>query len=337
MKARAMKSLRRFLPFPLSIVLVSGSLLQATPARAQTASDKAAAEALFREGRRLFDAGSYPAACAKLAESERLDPAPGTLLNLAGCYEKNGQTASAWATFKEAVSASHQKGRADWEELARTRAAALEPALSRLTISVAASSLDGLQVHRDGAAVGQAEWGTPIPVDPGPHVIDATAPGRTAFHQSVDVGGGGTNVTVSIPELAVDSGGGRGGEGGGSDASAPSPGSTQRIIGLTVAGAGVVGIGIGAVFGIVAMNKENSALGSDCTADKYCNQQGLQLGQDAHSAATASTIAFAAGAVAVAGGLTLYFLAPKNPAAPAVGLRASGLPGGASLGLVGAW
>ena len=333
-----MKTLRRLLPFPLSIVLLSGSLLQATWARAQTASDKAAAEALFREGRRLFDSGSYPAACAKLAESERLDPAPGTLLNLAGCYEKNGQTASAWATFKEAVSASHQRGRADWEELARTRAAALEPGLSRLTISVASSSLDGLQVHRDGAAVGQAEWGTPIPVDPGPHVIDATAPGRTAFHQSVDIGVGGTNVTVSIPELAVDSGGGGGaGGGGGTDGSGPSPGSTQRIIGLTVAGAGVVGIAIGAVFGIVAMNKENSALGSDCTADRYCNQEGLQLGHDAHSAATASTIAFAAGAVAVAGGLTLYFLAPKNPAAPAVGLRASSLPGGASLGLVGAW
>jgi len=329
MAARVMNHLRRNLP----LLLVSGSLLLAAPARAQSASDKAAAEALFREGRKLFDAGSYPAACAKLAESERLDPAPGTLLNLGGCYEKNGQTASAWATFKEAVSASHQKGRADWEDLARTRAAALEPNLSRLTITVAAASTEGLQVLRDGAVVGQAEWGTAIPVDPGTHVIDATAPKRTAFHQSVDVAGSGAGQSVSVPELAVDAGAGSaGGENGGT-----SPGSTQRIVGLVVTGAGVVGIGIGAVFGVIAMNKENSALGSDCTADKYCNQQGLQLGQDAHSAATASTIAFGVGAAAVAGGLAIYFLAPKNPAAPTVGLRASGLPGGASLGIVGAW
>jgi hypothetical protein len=330
MGARVMKPLRRI----LSPLLVSGSLLLAGAAHAQSASDKAAAEALFHEGRKLFDAGNYPAACAKLAESERLDPAPGTLLNLAGCYEKNGQTASAWATFKEAASASHQKGRTDWEELARTRAAALEPNLSRLTITVVASSIDGLQVLRDGAVVGQAEWGTAIPVDPGTHVIDATAPKRTAFHQSVDVAGGGASQSVSVPELAVDAGAGAagGGETGGSN-----PGSTQRLVGLVVAGAGVVGIGIGAVFGVVAMNKENTALGNDCTADKYCSQQGLQLGQDAHGAATASTIAFGVGAAAVAGGLALYFLAPKSSAAPTVGLRASGLPGGASLGLVGAW
>jgi hypothetical protein len=331
MAARAMKHLRRLLP----LLLVPCFLLSAGTARAQSASDKAAAEVLFHEGRKLFDAGNYPAACAKLAESERLDPAPGTLLNLAGCYEKNGQTASAWATFKEAVSASHQKGRADWEELARTRAAALEPTLSRLTITVTASSADGLQVRRDGAVVGQAEWGTPIPVDPGTHVVDAGAPKRAAFHQSVDIAGGGASVAVSVPELAV--------EAGASDASGPdtagasSPGSTQRIVGLVVTGAGAVGIGIGAVFGIVAMNKENDALNKDCTADKLCNQQGVQLGQDAHGAATASTIAFGVGAAAVAGGLALYFLAPKNPSTATVGLRASGLPGGASLGLVGAW
>ncbi len=329
MAARVMKPLRRILP-PL---LAAGSLLVATTAHAQSASDKAAAEALFREGRRLFDAGSYPAACAKLAESERLDPAPGTLLNLAGCYEKNGQTASAWATFKQAVSASHQKGRADWEELARARAAALEPSLSRLTISLVAST-DGLEVRRDGALVGQAELGTAIPVDPGPHVIDATAPKHTAFHQSIDVAGGGANQAVSIPELAVDAGAA---STGGGEPGSSSPGSTQRLVGLVVTGAGVVGIGIGAVFGVIAMSKENTALGSDCTADKYCNQQGVQLGQDAHGAATASTIAFGVGAAAVAGGLALYFLAPKNPSAPTVGLRASGLPGGASLGLVGAW
>jgi hypothetical protein len=333
MAARAMKPSGRLLSVAL---IASCSVLCAGAAHAQSATDKAAAEALFREGRKLFDAGSYPAACAKLAESERLDPAPGTLLNLAGCYEKNGQTASAWATFKEAQSAAHLKGRADWEDLARTRASALEPNLSRLTITVTTTtaSTDGLQVRRDGAAVGQAEWGTAIPVDPGAHVIDASALNRTPFHQSVDVAGGATSTTVTVPDLAIASGAG-GAAGGGDEAS--NPGSTQRIAGLVIAGAGVVGIGIGAVFGIVAMNKENTALNSDCTGDKLCTQPGVQLGQDAQSAATASTIAFGLGAAAVAGGLVLYFLAPKNPSTATVGLRASSTPGGASLGLVGAW
>lgn len=328
MTAFAMKPLRRLLPL---VVIVPCFLLRASGAHAQSASDKAAAEALFHDGRQLFDAGNYAAACAKFTESERLDPAPGTLLNLAGCYEKNGQTASAWATFKEAGAASHQKGRADWEELARTRAAALEPNLSRLTIVVAASSTEGLQVLRDGAVVGQAEWGTAIPVDPGTHLVEARAPSRTAFQQSVAVAGAGASVSVSVPELAVAA--------PGNDGSTPEPGTagaTQRTVGLVVGGLGVVGLGIGAVFGIVAMNKENTAQQSDCKGD-YCNQAGLQLGQDAHSAATASTIAFGVGAAAVAGGVALYFLAPKSPSTPTVGMRASALPGGASFGVVGAW
>ena len=149
--------------------------------------------------------------------------------------------------------------------------------------------------------------GTAIPVDPG-DVIDATAPKRTAFRQSVDVAGAGASQSISVPELAVDPGAPPlPGEAG------ASPGSTQRILGLAIAGAGVVGIGIGAVFGLVAMNKENSALnGNDCTGQKYCNAQGLQLGQDAHSAATASTIAFGVGAAAVARRSRIYFLAPEN-------------------------
>ena len=326
---RAM-SLRRWAAV---LVLSACPGVTARAAYGQSASDKAAAEALFREGRRLFDAGQYPEACAKLAESERLDPAPGTLLNLAGCYEKNGQSASAWATFKQAAAAARQKGRDDWEELARTRAGALEPRLSRLTITVAAASTEGLQVSRDGAAVGKAEWAAAIPVDPGAHVIDATAPARTAFHQSVDVPSGATRTTVTIPDLPVAPQ-----ERGEGPQPQADPGGAQRTLGVALGAAGVVGLAVGTVFGVVAMNKENEALHNDCTAGRYCSPQGLQLSQGAHDAATASTVAFGIGAAALAGGLVLYFVAPKrSAAAPAVGLRAEARQGGGSLGLVGSW
>ena len=314
-------------------LLLAGGLLASAPAAAQDASNKAAAEALFRDGRALYDQGKYPEACAKFAESQKLDPAPGTLLNLGGCYEKNGQTASAWATFKEAMAASHVKGRTDWEDLARTRAAALEPTLSRLTIAVG-SKADGLAVTRDGKDVGSAEWGTAIPVDPGSHVVDAQAPHRKPFHQSIDVPSGGANVTVTVGELdAADEGGG----GTPGPEPTPSSGSSQRTIGLVVGGLGVIGIGIGTVFGLSAMSKENEATQHDCNASNQCNQNGVQLGKDAQSAATAATIAFAVGGVAIAGGVLLYFTAPKGSSAPTVGLRASAMPGGGTVGIQGAW
>ena len=68
--------------------------------------NEAAAEALFDEAKKLANDGKFAEACPKFAESNRLDRGAGTLIHLADCYEKNKQTASAWATFKEAASAA---------------------------------------------------------------------------------------------------------------------------------------------------------------------------------------------------------------------------------------
>ena len=102
---------------PLALIV---ALASARTSLAQTsAADKAAAQALFDEGKRLMDAGQFAQACPKFADSEKLDPGVGTLLNLGVCYEKNGQTASAWATYKEAASAAANAGEAAREKYAR--------------------------------------------------------------------------------------------------------------------------------------------------------------------------------------------------------------------------
>ncbi len=57
-------------------------------ARAQSAgtNNRAAAEALFSEGRSLSAKGRYAEACPKFEASQQLDPGLGTMLNLAECY-----------------------------------------------------------------------------------------------------------------------------------------------------------------------------------------------------------------------------------------------------------
>src|SRR5580698_2670520 len=110
--------------------LLLAALAFAPDARAQSSSDQAAAEALFKQGRDLMASGQYAEACPKLAESERLDPAPGTLLNLATCYERNGQVASAWVTYKEAATVARKADQPERAQLARRKAAELEPKLS---------------------------------------------------------------------------------------------------------------------------------------------------------------------------------------------------------------
>src|SRR6185295_18781275 len=81
------------------------------------AGNEVAAEALFGEAKKLAAAGKYAEACPKFAESNRLDRGAGTMIHLGDCYEKNKQSASAWATYKEAASAAQAINRKDWEKL----------------------------------------------------------------------------------------------------------------------------------------------------------------------------------------------------------------------------
>src|ERR1700722_1557843 len=140
--------------FVVAIAALSLGALAPGRAFAQDASSQAAAQALFEQARQLMADGKYAEACPKLVESERLDPGAGTLLNLGHCYEKNGQTASAWVTFKDAAAAADLKHRAEGSARARERALALEPTLSKLTIDVPPEArVSGLQVRRDGVEV----------------------------------------------------------------------------------------------------------------------------------------------------------------------------------------
>src|SRR5260221_14727974 len=66
-------------------------------------SDPAAAEQLFLAGRAAMQQGSLETACQRFAESQRLDPAAGTLINLADCLERRGLIASSWQRWKEAL------------------------------------------------------------------------------------------------------------------------------------------------------------------------------------------------------------------------------------------
>src|SRR6185436_13656654 len=76
-------------------------LLWSSAALAQPAG--AQAEVLFRQGRTLLSAGKVAEACSAFEESQKLEPAVTTLLNLAGCREKLGQFATAWGLFLEAA------------------------------------------------------------------------------------------------------------------------------------------------------------------------------------------------------------------------------------------
>src|SRR6185295_17368753 len=108
-----MVSARVFAPLACACAI---GLASSLPAHA--GEPEAAATALFDEGLKLMDQGNYSEACPKLAKSQELAPSGGTLLNLARCYEKNGQHASAWLRYKDAASRASSAKKRDMEKLA---------------------------------------------------------------------------------------------------------------------------------------------------------------------------------------------------------------------------
>jgi tetratricopeptide (TPR) repeat protein len=174
------------------------------PVAAQTETRAAVAEALYRQARDLMAAGKYDQACPKFAESQRLDPATGTLLNLAACHEKQGRLATAWLEYSDAQMAARRDAREDRVDYARTRAQELEPKLSRLTLTLAGGADDAaLSIELDGASVGRAVLGAPTPVDPGLHTVRVSAPGKKPWSASVQVGAMADQQSLVIPALEI--------------------------------------------------------------------------------------------------------------------------------------
>lgn len=310
-------------PVLTSIVLVACLTSTGTALAEASTQEKALASRLFDDASKLMAAGQTVTACPKYAESQRLDPQLGTLLHLGECYVKLGKTASAWASFKEAADIAAQRSDPRADKI-RDRLAGVEKTLSNLVIVVADSEPATLEVRQDGALVGKAGWGTPIPVDPGEHKISATAPGAKAREVTTTVTGNGQTATVTLPPieyLPTDATPAAGSSTptatqatpGAAPAATPSAGSSQRkLAALVVGSVGVVGLGVGAAFGLMVKPTYDKS-DAHCTGNS-CDATGHSDRQSAFSKAEVSNIAFGLGAAALVGGVVLWLTAPKDHA-----------------------
>lgn len=311
--------------------LLGGLILTlAPPAFAQgKAPDAARAEALYDEALSLVEKGRHAEACPKLAESQRLDPALGTQFNLADCYEHIGKPATALAMFRDVERAARAAGKANLEASARQRAERVAPKTPKLRI-VLESAPEGATLQVDGAPadLAAAISGT-APVDPGAHALVVSAPRFVAWKGNITAGNTGV-VDAQVPPLVEDSG---------PEGPPPPPTfTTTRKVAIGVAGAGVVAVAVGSVFGLMAVSKKNDAAASCNSNDpKMCQVGGdVSLWSDAKSLGNISTIAFIAGGALIAGGAAMWFLGAPSTSRPTVtgGIDPNG---GGSLGLRGVW
>ena len=315
----------------LAVVGASGA------ARAdEAAKPQVRADALFKEGRQLLDQKKYDEACAKLSESQRLDPGAGTLLALALCHEGQGKTATAWAELDEAAKLGRKVGRQDLASAAEKRARIMEPNLSKLIIRMPKEGpkqeLVDLTVKVDGAKIPLEDFGAPFAIDSGEHKVDMTAKGKLPKTQIIRMSGAGTieivvdkledapaaaavavsepvsqtttrSAPVKIAPLTEPP----------PDGESPTRGSAQRTFGVVLGALGIGGLGAGGYFAAKAISD-----GAAARCNGPCPAGASDANDRAKQSTTNAIIAFSSGTVALAAGTIIYLTAP-NASSPRAG------------------
>lgn len=306
------------------------AFVQASAGDARAQSNPAIAEKLFLEGNADLKAGRVHEACQKLADSQRLDPAVGTLMHLALCHQKEHRNATAWSEFTDVAAQAQKAGQKERERFAREHADALEKQLQKLVIEVAPAP-PGTVIELDGQVLPATLLGSDVPVDPGDHAIAIHAPGKMAWERpalriepgvqvtriratledapssapAVPPPPAGSSQAAAAPEPAPS-------PASSSETAPTSPSATRKILGYSAAGAALV------LFGVAAVELGTS-IGRSNDESKY--PQGSDARKtvaDQSSQAMTYAIAFGAGGLVAAGAsVFLLFAGPGDTRAPA--------------------
>jgi hypothetical protein len=222
--------------------------------------------------------------------------------------------ASAPAAFKRA------------QDDARTELAAIEPKIGSLRIVLTgpgAADPTKVTVKLDEQSVTSALIGVHRPIDPGKHVVTATAAGRSPVTQEVALGDGEkkeVSLEVEAPAAGAAVPGGDGQTGGPTGPSGPEkPKGTSPLKYVGIAGMGLGGAGLiaGAVFTAMFVSKSKEADDAFNACPKPCpaakQAQITELDQAAASRGTGAAVGFAAGAALAGAGVALFLIGSKKP------------------------
>ncbi len=207
-----------------------------------------------------------------------------------------------------------------------------QPTLVLAARDAAGNDLVAVTVTMDGQPFADRLPGTPLPVDPGEHTFVFQTPGQPPLEKRLVIReneqGRREGVTLGGARAAGDAaaGAGEGLKG------APPGHGTQKVLALIAGGLGVVGVGVGSAFGLIALSNRNAAQ-SVCPG-QCSDSSGVSKWSDAKTAGNVSTVAFVVGGVGLAAGAVLWLTASPAPGPGATARLGLG-PG--SLRLEGTW
>jgi len=318
---------------PLGAATLLAALIATAPAAAQQES---VAESLFRQAREEMKRGEPAAACPKFEESYRLDPAAGTLLNLALCEEALGNTATAWTKLRQFLdSAPAGDNRL---AVAQEKIAKLEAELPWVQLVIDGGD-DQMIVQLDDVELRNASLSQAIAVNPGEHVVRVKratgeaneTPFRIRAAEKLDMripapARLAPPVTPQVGEQLA--------QPPRKEAATTNPNTPshirkgERAVAYGFGAVGIAGLITSGVFGLMALHDRN-VVHEQCPKSECENQAGLDATESGARNEKVANVALVVGALGLATGGILFWHSGRATA------KVSASPNGASLSLVG--
>lgn len=344
----------RHLFFPgLGAAFLCAAVTVSRTGTAATDEEKAGARAAAVEGARAFSEKRWGDTVDLFSRAEAMVHSPVHLLFIARADVELGKLVLAREAY---MKASRERVEPDMppafqraHDQAGDELKALEPRLPYVTLKVEGVPLQSVVVTMDGVKVPTPLIGLPRPVDPGEHKFEAgegfvgdpvvvavaEAERKTA---TLTLQVAATPVIVAAPAATPVGAGAAPAAGSDGGAQEPAKGGPNglRIASYAALGVGVVGLGMGTVFGLKAgsdRTKANDLCKNDCPESK--RGEIASFDNSANSASTVAKVGFVLGGVGIGAGVTLFFLssgkktepAPQASVQPWVGLGSAGVAG----------
>lgn len=306
--------------FTFAALVTVTLLAAASPAFAEPSlSDRETARALMDEGDAKREKNDLRGALKAYEAADAIMKVPTTGLEVARAQAALGLLLEARETLARVMRIAPKPGEPAAFVTARKQADALNAELATripsITVVVTNAEPGSTpQIVFDGETVPPAAAQAPRKVNPGKHAIIVRAGSAEKLEEVSVVEKDAKTLTVDLakhapPPTAT--------KPPADDAAAPSEGdgSTWKVVMISGFAVGAIGIGVGSVTGIMSMSKVSDV--KDVCDGNSCPSNRKDDIDSAKDLGTISTIAFVAGGVGVALGVTGLLLSGKSSSEPA--------------------
>jgi hypothetical protein len=317
-------------------------------ARAQSDADRATARSLGQDGQQAYESKDYATAEDRFRRADKMVHAPTLVLGLARALAAEGKYVEAQESYNRIIREGLPPGAPDVFkralEDAKKEVDGVAAKVGSVTITVKAAGggdIPDPQVILDDHPLNSASLGVKRAIDPGAHVLRATAEGYKPGELKFSTTEGGTAdepltldkdlsapaavaaapATTAAPATASPS----------PDVSTADSSKSRKLLPWIAFGVGGAGLVVGGITGVMALGK-HSTLKDECTSGT-CPPSAQSDLDSYHSIGLVSTIGFIVAGVGGAAGAVLLLTQPKS--APTTGVTVVPTVGLGSVGATG--